>query len=148
MKTEYDFRLMDQKIECTLVAHDEALKRAIENNRCVRCGCAYRVEINLRNITFRCVQGATCGWSAIYPIRTIGNSERARQDENLDMVAIAEREVIDAAIALVGGNGQADAQTFTEHLDISTARAGQRLCEAVTLLESRKQIRNNLKEGD
>jgi len=101
MKTEHAFREMDQRIEATLVAHAENLKAAIENGRCPRCGDDIRPRLNERNITFKCDATVTeCGWSAIYPIRTLGNSERAQQDEILDLVAISEREVIEKAKAL------------------------------------------------
>lgn len=73
------FRQLDQSMSTEIDAHDESLKRWIEAGCCVKCRAHHVIELNPKNITFRC--SANCGWSAIYPIAKIGDSSPAWQCE-------------------------------------------------------------------
>jgi len=139
VKTEHDFRLMDQRIEATLAAHAENLKQWIEAGCCPRCRAHHLIELNERNITFKCSKGS-CGWSAIYPIRTLGNSERAQRDGTLDLVAIAEKEVLDKA--------RTASQWLVARLhQLPVSREVDALISAVSLLEAREEVVKQL-EGE
>lgn len=113
-------------------AHGDRLKTAIENCRCPRCGDDIRPELNERNITFKCdATIAECGWSAIYPIRTIGNSERAQQDEALDSIATSEHEVLNAA-----------KKWARQVVNTGTVLSSEReLVDAIILLEAREAMK-------
>lgn len=123
-------REQDEAMSRELASHAEALQDAIEAGLCLKCGCDYKVELNPRNITFKCISESSCGWFALYPIRTIGNSERAMRDESLDLIAISEREVIEKAKAW-------HAMVKKEYDGINIADESDALLAAVTLLNSR-----------
>ena len=134
-KTE-QFEQQDAAMERTLASHAENLKQWIEAGCCVRCRKQHRIELNERNITFRCCD-KDCGWFAIYPIRTLGNSERAMRDESLDLVAIAECEVLEAAKAW------AESANALQMGPMLRGRSAD-LFAAVKLLESREQVRTQI----
>lgn len=144
--SEHDFQQMDQAMERTLVSHAENLKRQIEAGLCVRCRKHHLIELNNElspaNITFRCCD-SECGWFVVYPIRTLGNSERAQRDESLDLVAIAERDFLaksrayaqakEAMADLLHRTGRGSPNASAT---LTTARA--EFLSAATLLESRE----------
>lgn len=142
-------REQDEAMSRSIDAHDEALKRAVELGVCLKCRVGYKVEVNPRNLTFRC-RISTCGWSAIYPIRTLGNSERAQRDEELDLIALAEKEVIaNGRIALKAWRamGSANGTAFT----IAKTAFDEAQCEwlaSVVLLEAREADRSKLAEHE
>ena len=78
--SDYEQNQMDAQMGREMDAHAENLKRSLEAGRCPRCMAQYTVGINPKNITFKCNGGpgygrsVPCGWFAIYPIATIGNS--------------------------------------------------------------------------
>lgn len=139
MQSDCEFRQLDQATERTLVSHAENLKASLERGECLRCGSGYLVEINPRNIIFRCHE-AGCGWHAVYPIRTIGNSERANQDESLDLIAIAEKDVIEKA--RTWGKWVV---TYWETPERTTAE--EELLSALVLLESREAMAEIMSEA-
>lgn len=131
MRTEHEIRQMDQAIERTLVSHAENLKKSIESGQCLKCRTSIETLLLDRAIRFQC-SDYVCGWSAIYPIRTLGNSERAERDGTLDLIAIAEREVLETArMAVASLNGERI---------LPTVDAFEPLAKAVTLLESRETL--------
>ena len=71
----------DQAMSRSIDAHDEHRIESLKAGQCPKCKSSLCIEENPRNLTIKCDAG--CGWSARYPIRTIGNSERAQRDENL-----------------------------------------------------------------
>lgn len=130
-------REQDEAVSREIDAHAEALKSAIELGLCLKCGCeSLHTELNPRNITFKCyITG--CEWFAVYAIRTIGNSERAQRDESLDLIAIAEKDVLEKSKAWlqVWREGAPDPRKSETLADIECE-----LLAAVTLLESREQM--------
>ena len=87
--SDYEQHQLDEQSVRELDAHAEQLKRWLEAGCCPKCRKPYVLEINPKNITFRCsLSGHSCNWSAIYPIATIGNSsplhaENARLKEEV-----------------------------------------------------------------
>lgn len=136
MRTEHEIRQMDQAIERTLVSHAENLKKSIESGQCLKCRTSIETLLLDRAIRFQCCD-YVCGWSAIYPIRTLGNSERAERDGTLDLVAIAEREVLEKAKALTAVWRSLQGEAKIE----SSYDALESLLASVTLLESRESLR-------
>lgn len=77
MSTYSDFQQhqLDEQSGRELDAHAEKLKRSLEIGQCPKCS-RFRIltEINPKNIKFRCAITGACGWFAIYPTATVGNS--------------------------------------------------------------------------
>lgn len=103
--SEHDQRQIDQQSQREIDAHDESLKRAIEAGHCPKCYVGNRTEINPRNITFRCKR-IGCGWSAIYPIAVIGNSDRSAIYTTRGALRATLMDVIDGGSQY--GNGDWD----------------------------------------
>ena len=85
----------DQAMSRSIDAHDEHRIESLKAGQCPRCKSSLCIEENPRNLTIKC--DAECGWSARYPIRTIGNSERAQQDA-LPIFSVLELAKIREAI--------------------------------------------------
>lgn len=72
--SDYEQHQLDEQSGRELDAHAEQLKRWLEAGCCPKCREPYVLQINPKNITFKCALSGSCGWFAIYPIATIGNS--------------------------------------------------------------------------
>lgn len=66
---------LDSTMEREIVSHQSAVQAALEKSQCLKCHYVLRNVITDRMIKFVCGDPA-CGWSVMYPIVIIGNSNR------------------------------------------------------------------------
>lgn len=93
-------REQDEAISREMDAHGEALKKAVEQGRCLKCRLPLETQLLPRAIRFQC-NDYICGWFAVYAIRTIGNSERAQRDARPEFTTqglVAIREALATVI--------------------------------------------------
>lgn len=114
--SDYEQGLMDQQSGRELDAHAEQLKRWLEAGCCPKCRKPYVLQINPKNITFKCALSGSCGWFAIYPIAVISNG--TLQAENDVEAALADlREMFpNHCVNLTWGEGIAAGRQVTIHL--------------------------------